>query len=274
MAEKVGRFFKAAILGIFMVVMLLPIYLMVENSFTPASVFLKVPPDLFPYEFTLANYQRVFSNQYLGRWALNSLIVIGAIVTIGIVTNCAAGYVFAFSNQKIYRYLFWAMLSPMFVSGYVLIISRFLVIRWLHISGMLAVILMPLFWPTGIYLSRNYFHSIPMSLIESARMDGASEFAILMKVVLPVSKPLVGACMAFLAMAAMGDYIWAHLNLTRPASKTYLVGLLQSTLETYQIRSVGYNLAVGVMLFIPYLIVFSLSSRYFITGLTTGAMKE
>ena len=78
---------------------------------------------------------------------------------------------------------------------------------------------------------------------------------------------------AFLGMAAMGDYLWAHLNLKSPAQKTYLVGLMQSTLEVYAIKNIGYNLAVGVMLFIPYLIVFSLSSKYFIAGLTTGGIK-
>jgi len=251
-----------------------PIYLMVENSFTPAVAFLKVPPDLLPYQFTWANYQRIFRLPLLGRWSLNSLIIVVSIVGLGLIINCAAGYVFAYSNAKVFRILFWAMLSPMFVSGYVLIISRFLVIRFLHVSGTLAVILMPLFWPTGIFLSKNYFQAIPISLVESARMDGASEVSILRMIVLPLSKPLVGACVAFLGMAAMGDYIWAHLNLKSPAMKTYLVGLMQSTMEIYSVKNVGYNLAVGVMLFIPYLIVFSLSSKYFIAGLTTGSLKE
>lgn len=265
---------KAAVLTVIMIVMLFPIYLMVENSFTPSIAFLKVPPDLLPYQFTMANYQRIFNIPQLGRWVFNSLYIIVAIVIVGLITNCAAGYVFAYAKHKIFKYLFWAMLSPMFVTGFVLIISRFLVIRYLHISGALSVILMPLFWPTGIYLSKNYFQSIPSSLLESARMDGASEVTILRKVILPVSKPLIGACIAFLGMGAMGDYIWAHLNLRSPLQKTYLVGLLQSTMEVYAVKNIGYNLAVGVMLFIPYLIVFSLSSKYFIGGLTGGAIKE
>jgi len=262
---------KTVVLAVIMIAMLFPIYLMVENSFTPATVFLKVPPDIIPYEFTMANYNKLFALPLLGRWALNSLVIVGAIVAVGLLTNCAAGYVFAYA--KGFEWLFWAMLSPMFVSGYVLIISRFLVTRFLHITGPLAVILMPLFWPTGIYLAKNYFKSIPSSLLESARMDGASEMTILLRIVMPVAKPLIGACVAFLGMAAMGDYIWAHLNLTTPASKTYIVGLIQSTLEVYAVRNIGYNLAVGVMLFIPYLIVFSLSSKYFVKGLQ-GAVKE
>jgi ABC-type glycerol-3-phosphate transport system permease component len=270
----VGKVVKTVVLAAIMIAMLFPIYLMVENSFTPAMAFMKVPPELLPYQFTLANYQKVFALKFLGRWVVNSLFIVVSIVVVGLVTNCAAGYVFAFSKQRWAKVLFWSMMTPMFVTRFVLIISQFLVIRYLHISGTLAVILMPLFWPTGIYLSRNYFQSIPISLIESARMDGASELTVLLRVVMPVSKPLVGASVAFLGMAAMGDYIWAHLNLQIPAMKTYLVGLLQSTMEVYAVKNIGYNLAVGVMLFIPYLIVFSLSSRYFITGLTGGAMKE
>ena len=268
------RVVKSIILAAVMVALLFPIYLMVENSFTPAVAFLKSPPDLLPYQFTMANYQRILRIPLLGRWALNSVVIVVSIVGIGLVVNCAAGYVFAYSKEKVFRILFWAMLSPMFVSAYVLIISRFLVIRFLHVNGMMAVILMPLFWPTGVFLSKNYFQAIPISLVESARMDGASEVSILRRIVLPLSKPLVGACVAFLGMAAMGDYIWAHLNLKSPAMKTYLVGLMQSTMEVYAVKNIGYNLAVGVMLFIPYLIVFSLSSKYFIAGLTTGSLKE
>jgi ABC-type glycerol-3-phosphate transport system permease component len=271
---SIGKIVKTMVLTAVLVALFFPIYLMIENSFTPALAFLKVPPDLLPYDFTLANYKKLFAIPLLGRWAINSLVIVVAIVSIGLVTSCAAGYVFAYAKGKVFRYLFWAMLSPMFVTSFVLIISRFLVIRFLHINGTMAVILMPLFWPTGIYLSRNYFQAIPASLLESARIDGANEVTILMRVVLPVSQPLVGACVAFLGMGAMGDYIWAHLNLRSPAMKTYLVGLIQSTMEIYAVKNIGYNLAVGVMLFIPYLIVFSLSSRYFITGLTMGALKE
>jgi arabinogalactan oligomer/maltooligosaccharide transport system permease protein len=105
-------------------------------------------------------------------------------------------------------------------------------------------------------------------------MDGASEWRILLNIVLPASKPVIGASVVFLGMGALGDFIWQMLMLQVPATKTYVVGLVQSTLNVYAIKNVGYDLAIGTMLFIPYLIVFSLSSRYFITGLTGSATKE
>lgn len=268
------RTVKGIILAAFCLLLMVPIYFMVMNSFTPARAFLKVPPDLLPYKFTLVNYQRILALPLLLRWVFNTLVIMAVTVTIGILANCAAGYVFAFYRGRWATILFWVFMAPMFVTRYVLIISQFVVIRQLHLSGFAACALVLLFWPTGIFLSRNYFRSIPVSLVESARIDGASEFLIMRKVVLPISKPLIGASVAFLGMGAMGDYIWQFLNLQKPASKTFLVGLLQSSIDIYVVKDIGYSLAVGTALFIPYLIVFALSSRYFITGLTGGALKE
>lgn len=247
---------------------------MVTNSFTPAMAFLKMPPRLIPQDFTFRNYVRAFSMPYFPRWLLNTGIVVGSVVVLGVVVNGSAGYVFAFTKGKWANYIFWAMLAPIFVTGFVLIIARFIVVGKLGMRGLAAVVGMSVFWPTGIYLFRNYFHSIPVDLIESARMDGAREWTILSRIVLPLSKPIVGAAVVFLGMGALGDYIWQMLNLQDAQFRTFLVGLMQSTMSSMVVKDIGYNLAVGTLLFIPYLLIFAVSSKYFIEGLTTGGTKE
>jgi multiple sugar transport system permease protein len=139
---------------------------------------------------------------------------------------------------------------------------------------MAAVIVMSVFWSTGIFLFRNYFKSIPSSIIESARIDGASEWTILTRIVLPLSKPIIGAAIVFLGMGALGDYLWQMLNLQTPESQTFLVGLMSTTINVYVVKNIGYDLTVGTLLFLPYLLLFAISSRYFIGGLTGGAIKE
>ena len=132
---------------------------------------------------------------------------------------------------------------------------------------------MSLFWATGIFLFRNYFRQIPHEIIESGRMDGAGEWRILLQLVLPMARPMIGAAVVFLGMGALGDYIWQMLNLQTAASRTYLVGLLATAIDVYAVRNIGYDLTIGVMLFVPYLVLFSISSRYFIKGLTGGGIK-
>jgi ABC-type glycerol-3-phosphate transport system permease component len=265
---------KYVILFIICAVLLFPVWLMVMNGFTPAKMFLRMPPRLIPYEFTLDNYKQALTIPYLGRWIVNTGILLAIIVTSGVLINGAAGYVFAFAKFPGKQLIFWSMLTPIFVTRFSLLISQFVIVGALHLNGLWAVVAMSIFWPSGIFLFRNYFSSLPISIIESARMDGASEWTILRKVVLPVCKPIVGMSVVFIGMGVLGDYIWQMLNLQTDDVKTYLVGLMNTTMDFYTAKSIGYNLAVGTLLFIPYLLLFAFSSKYFIEGLTGGASKE
>lgn len=255
-------------------VLLSPSWIMISNSFSAARAFLRRPPSILPADFTLQHYRKIFALPFLPRWCLNTLLILGVVIVAGVLVSGSAGYVFSFSHTRWARYVFWAMMAPIFVSGYVLIVSRFQIVGWLRMPGLLAVLVMSIFSPTEIFLFRNYFKAIPMSLLESARLDGASEWTILTRVVLPLSKPIIGAVVVFLGMAALGSYVWPLLNLQTQEAQTYLVGLMSTTLVSYGVKEIGYNLAVGTMVFLPYLALFSFSSRYFISGLTGGALKE
>jgi multiple sugar transport system permease protein len=255
-------------------ILLFPIWLMVSTSFTPTQGTLDISSAFIPKNLTLANYKRAFSLPFLPRWALNTVVVLVLIVVVGMLSNGAAGYVFAYAKFKWINILFWTMMTPIFVTRYVLIISQFIIVGKLKMDGLVAVIAMAIFWPSGVFLFRNYFRSIPMSLIESARIDGAHEWTILTKVVLPLSKPMIGMGIVFMGMSALGDYMWQMLNLQDMSKRTYLVGLAQSVMTHSVVPNIGYDLAVGTLLFLPYLVLFSVSSRYFIGGLTGGATKE
>ena len=268
-----GKVVKYTLLILICAILLFPVWLMVTNSFTSARAFLKMPPRLVPEHLTLDNYKRAFTMPYITRWIFNTLLVMVSVVLAGILVNGAAGYVFAFAKFKWRNIIFWAMLAPIFVTRMALLISQFIVVGKLGLRGMAAVILMSIFWPTGIYLFRNYFQSISIDFVENARMDGAHEWTILTKIILPLSKPIIGAALVFMGMGVLGDYIWQSLNMLEPETQTFIVGLMKSTLDVYVVKNIGYNLAVGTLLFIPYLILFAFSSKYFIQGLTAGGVK-
>ena len=253
--------------------LLFPSWLMIANSFSPARGFLRNPPRLTPYEWTLANYRRALSLKHLPRWILNTGALAAVIITGGVLINGAAGYAFGFCRARWLQVVFWAFMMPIFVTRYVLIIAQIRVVGAVGLSGLTAVASMSLFWATGIFLFRNYFRSIPHEIVESARMDGAGEWRVLLQIVLPMSKPMIGAAVVFLGMRALGDYIWQMLNLQAVTTRTYLVGLMFTTIDVTAVKNIGYDLAVGTLLFLPYLALFAVSSRYFIKGLQAGALK-
>jgi len=253
--------------------LLFPSWLMVANSFSPAMGFLRNPPRLTPYEWTLKNYQRAFALEHLSRWILNTGAL--AVITIagGVLINGAAGYAFGFCKARWIQWLFWAFMVPIFVTRYVLIIAQIRIVGTLGLDGLAAVVSMSLYWATGVFLFRNYYRSIPHEVLESARIAGAGEWRILLQVVLPMSRAMVGAAVVFLGMRSLGDYIWQMLNLQAVEARTYLVGLMATTLDVYAVKNIGYDLTVGTLLFLPYLALFAVSSRYFIKGLQIGAVK-
>ena len=265
---------RLTLLLAFFAVTLAPLYLMAMNSLSPARGFLRNPPRILPYEWTLDNYRRALSLPLLPRWLLNSAIVTSVMIGVGVLISSAAGYVFTYARSRWFDAAFWILMTPIFVHKYVLIISQVRIVGILGLEGLPAVLSMSLYWPVGIFLFRNYFKRIPVEIVESARIDGSQEWRTLLQIVLPMARPMVGAAVVFLGVGALGDYVWQMLILQDPVSRTYLVGLMTTAMSDSVVKNIGYDLTVGIMLFVPFLALFAVSSRYFIGGLTGGAIKE
>jgi len=265
---------RHAALFLICAMLLFPIWLMVTNGFTEAKQFLKYPPRLLPEKWTIRNYQMVFELKYLGRWILNTAMVVSVLVVAGVLVNGSAGYAFAFGKGKWLTIIFWMMMTPIFVTRIILLIAQFVVVNKLKMQGLPAVFLMSILWPSGIYLFKNFFREIPMSILESARMDGAGDWTVLRKIVIPMLKPIIGAAIVFLGMGALGDFLWQMLNLQRVELQTFIVGLTAVATNVYGMHNVGFELAIGTVLFIPFVLLFSLSSKYFIKGISLGGVKE
>jgi multiple sugar transport system permease protein len=268
--RKAGLVIAAALLAF-------PIYMMAQGSFQPIRGVLHIPPMLWPMRPTLENYALVFGQPFLLRWAASSLVVVAGYVVVGIAVNGAAGYVFAMARFPGKEALFVLLIGALLISRQMMIIPQFVVVRALGLREHAAVIAMASLWPVGIFLFRNYFESIPRSLAESARIDGAGEARIFARVMLPLSAPVLGAAVAFKGMEALSDYIWQMLNLQSEETRTLLVGLAGSVAKMRMQRitnNIGYELAVGTVLLVPLVVVFALASRYFVRGLALGGVKE
>jgi ABC-type glycerol-3-phosphate transport system permease component len=271
--RSIGDIPRAVFLVLLFTLWLVPTLMMIGNSLSSDKDFSRKPPTLLPQRFSLENYKELLGLKLLPRWIANTAIIVLVHVVGTILINGAAGYVFAFHKRGWARGMFWLFMAPIFVSQYVLLVPQFVVFGKLGMIGLPAVIL-PGVWSTGIFLFRNYFRSIPVSFVESARIDGASEWRIFWKIILPLSSPIVASSAVLIAMGTIGSYLWPMLNLRVASEQTYLVGLMASTLNVYAIKNVGRDMAIGVLAMLPYLLIFSLASKYFVGGLTGGGLKE
>jgi ABC-type glycerol-3-phosphate transport system permease component len=269
----VGDILRAIFLIALMALWVVPTAMMIGNSLSADKSFSRVPPTIFPRRFSTQNYRELLALKLLPRWIANTALVVVSQVVGTILINGAAAYVFTFHPRSWTKILFWLFMTPIFVSQYVLLVPQFVVFGKLGMIGLPAVIL-PGVWSTGIFLFRNYFRSIPVSFTESARIDGAGEWLIFWRIILPLSGPMVASAAVLIAMGTIGAYVWPMLNLRVPEQQTYLVGLMASAINVYAIKNIGKDMAIGVMAMVPYFVIFSLASRNFIGGLTGGALKE
>jgi len=239
---------------------------------------------VIPRKLTLSNYVDILGLEGFTVSIINSAVLVAGYIIPAIIVNGLAAYAFVFYKFRWKNVLFLIAMASVFFPSTSILIPRYLTMRIAGIQGFPAVLIMSAFWAQGLFLFRNYFHSIPMSLVESARIDGAGDWTIFSRIVLPMSKPIIGAAIVFQGMAALGDYLWQLVNLTLPWQEPMIIRLYLSIHErlnsfrryngSVQFTDFGYSLAVGTMIALPMILIFMFGSRYFISDLAAGAIKE
>jgi ABC-type glycerol-3-phosphate transport system permease component len=258
--------------------MIAPLWFLGTGSLMKASKMMIMPPKLLPRAPTLDNYGWALGRPDIGTWIKNTALVTAGTVFGSVCLSLSAGY--AFAMYAVWgKKILWAMLlAGLMIPRIALIIPTFVVASKMGIAGSIAAVILPcIFVPSGMYLARTFFESIPKSLIESARIDGASEVRILTSIVAPISKPLITSLALFSAIGALNDWIWQALNLQRPDTVTLMVGWIRATMQRSiggnDINPLGHSMAVGVLLLLPLMALFIIANKYFV-GSLDGAVKE
>ena len=270
------------------IIMVLPFVLMVSGSLQSIvgiGSLVGSVMRVIPRSVTFQNYIDLAATEMFPMMILNSAIAVLGYSLPSILVCGLLAYALAYFDFKAKKAVFLAAMATVFVPASILLIPRYMAMKVLGLTGMPAVLVVGVFWAPGIFMMRGYFESIPASLRESAKIDGAGDWAIFRRVVLPLSRPLVGAACVFQGISALGDYLWQMLNLTRPWQMTMLVGLYRSVYDRMSrqgrnmqsnilFNDFGYGLAIAVVVMLPSFIIFAVASKYFIGELTTGGVKE
>ena len=261
------------------VVMIGPFYWTLATSLKPAADVFASPPKWIPNPFTLSSYKSVFTLIPFGRYFVNSVIITSAIVALNVVFDTAAAYAFAKLRFPGRNFLFFLLLVTLMVPFQVNLIPLYRIMVFLHnnVSSHLGlntysgVILPGMIQVFGIFLMRQFLQSIPDEVLESARVDGASEFRILWSIVLPIAAPGMATLAIFTFLDAWNDFLWPLLVLNSNRMYTLQVGL--ALLDQKNTTNWGSQMAGTTLTAIPLIIIFLLLQRQFIEGLTAGSVK-
>ncbi len=254
------------------IITLAPFIWMVSAAFMPDGHANVYPPRFFPDVFTWEQFENLFSRLNIGRNFLNSLILAVSITFISIFFNSMAGYAFAKYRFKGKKSLFNLLLSSMVIPAQVTMLPLFLMLKSVGlINTYLAIIIPGMANMFGIFLIRQYALSIPDSLIEAARIDGATDFQIYRTVILPLCMPVLTTLAIFTFMMIWNDFLWPLIALTDKSMYTLPVAL--ANLMGEHTKDPELMMAGSMITIIPVLIVFLALQKYYIRGIMMGSVK-
>ncbi|WP_028917298.1 carbohydrate ABC transporter permease [Pseudoxanthomonas sp. J35] len=254
------------------VVSLAPLLWMVAVSFMPAGEASRFPPPLLPSQASFDSYREMFARTGMARNFANSLLVSSAITLGSLLFNTLAGYAFAKLRFTGRERVFQLLLAALVIPAQVAMLPLFLMMKQLGLvnsyGGVVAPALASVF---GIFLVRQYARSIPDELLEAARIDGAGEWRIFFRIVLPMLKPVLVTLAIFTFMAAWNDFMWPLIVLIDQEHYTLPVAL--ASLSREHIMDVEMMMAGAVVTVLPVLLLFLVLQRYYIQGLLLGSVK-
>jgi len=253
--------------------MLVPFYWMLNTSLKLEADVFAYPPEWIPQPATLVHYVEVWTRLPFARFLLNSLLV-AAMITLSNVFFCTlAGYTFAKLRFPGRDKIFFVLLMTLMVPFQVNLIPLYKLMdlfKWLDTYW--ALIVPGATSVFGMYLMRQYILSIPDELMDSARVDGCSEFGIFWRIVAPLSLPGVATLAIFTFMGAWTDFLWPMIVTSSMDMRTLPVGI--ALLQEYHTTNWTQTMAGSAIAALPMIIVFLFMQRQFIEGLTAGAVKR
>lgn len=265
---------QVAVYVLITVVMLFPLFWMVASSFKTAEELQALPPVWLPSGLGLDAYGQAFSTVPFARSFLNSVVIAGG-TTLGIIlTSVMAGYVFAKLRFRGRQTLFAVVLATMFLPPIVMLVPLFKVIQALGLVDSLAGVMLPnLANAFGIFLMRQFIAGVPDELLESARLDGASEWGNLWRIVFPLLGPAVAALAVFAFTFHWNSFLWPLTVLQSPESQTVVLALNRLVSYTSAIRFQNVVMAGAVISILPNILLFLFLQRHFIAGISQTGLK-
>lgn len=272
--RRLGQTLLVLVLSIGIVFVTLPFIYMISTSLKGQVYVFEFPPRFIPSQPTLNNFVSAWRSNNFGRYFLNSLLVALTTTILQIFLSSTVAYAFARFEFPGKNILYYALLATLMVPGMMLIIPQFMLAARLKLLNSLASLIL-VYTAGGIafntFLLRGFFEQLPRELEEAALIDGGTHLTIFFRILLPLSTPALATVGIFTFLGAWDEYVWALTTINDPLKRTLPIAI--ANFHGTHASDWGLVFAGSLIAIIPVLTVFVLLQKYFIKGLTAGAVK-
>ncbi|WP_019482084.1 MULTISPECIES: carbohydrate ABC transporter permease [unclassified Arthrobacter] len=267
------RLWLYVVLAVGMIAMILPFVWMILGSFKTTAEIRQYPLNFWPMEPTLDNYTELFVRLDFATFFTNSLVVAVFVTAGNIIFSSMVGYALAkldFAGKKI---LFMLVLGTLMVPGVVTFVPLFVLTANLGLVNSYPGLILPfLIAPLGVFLMRQFMLGLPDDLIEAARIDGASEWRIFLRVIMPLCGPAVATLTILTFLASWNNFLWPLVVATSEDRYTLPVALALYSVGQ-NAAEYGLMMAGAVVVVLPILLIFVLLQKYFVQGIALTGIK-
>ncbi|MFE4055074.1 carbohydrate ABC transporter permease [Streptomyces sp. NPDC059096] len=273
--RSVRRLLVHALLALGLLVMSAPFLWMALSAFKTTGELTAAPPVWIPTEWTLDNFRELLDKLDLPLHFMNSLIV-AVLVTVSNLLFCSMlGYALAKLRFTGRDKIFGLVLGALMVPGNLMLLPLFVLMSKMSLIDSYAALVLPFAAGAfGVFLMRQFMQSIPDELLEAARMDGAGEWYIFWRIVMPLVKPALATLSIFTFLGSWNNFVWPLIATNDPDKYTLPVAL--ATFATDPNKAGGSNgmlMAGSFLIVLPVLVVFIALQRHFTQGIATAGMK-
>jgi len=241
-------------------------------SFKSTSEILKNPGKIMPINWVVSGYETVLTKSPFIKWFFNSAIVTASVTIITLFTSSISGFIFAKYRFKGKEILFWIILATMMVPFTVTMIPNFLIVNELGLYNTLFSLIIPVMVSGfGIFLCRQFCEDIPDSLCEAAKIDGAGDFYIYLRIIVPLLRPCLAALTIFTFLENWNEYLRPLIMLEQVDRMTLPVAL--SFFAQQHSTDFSAIMAATALIMIPVTAVFLILQKHFIKGIAITGTK-
>ena len=272
MKNTISKIVSYFFLTIGALIMIFPFIWMILCSFKTSAEVIQFPPKFFPSHLSFANYAKAFSMEPFGRYFFNSIVVMIMSVATTTITSILGAFAFSRLNLPFKEILFSILLSLMMIPFEMLIITNYSTIVKIGLYNTLPALVLPfissIFY---VYVLKNFFDTVSDSLYYSARIDGASNWKYLWRIMVPIAKPSVFTVILMNALSSWNSFMWPLYITSDSRSRTLPYGLQVFTTEAGSFPEL--LMAASTVIVLPMIILFLFTRKYILSGVSTGGLK-
>lgn len=270
--------FLAVLTGVALLFMF-PLIWMVVSSFKPETSIMRDLQSIKAFQLPalskdyFQNYIEVLHRLPIIKAEFNSLFYISIIIVLSLIINSMAGYAFARLDFPFKNLIFSILVAMIIIPGQTIMLPLFSIVYKLGwINSYLGLIIPVIANPFYIFLFRQTFNGIPKEIEEAARIDGAGDFTIFFRLIMPLAKPIYATVAILIFIAFWNDFIWPVMIISDPSKQT--IQMAMSTLFSLQPVNYGHIMAALTFVTLPVLIIFLFMQKYYVQGIAGTGSKN